>query len=387
MILEEDVSRIRNLIRNARKLGQLDDLRPIMEIELQRVAKECAAHMDPIGVRDYCMKLNSMLDGYFNRDEVDALLAVMWEEWESKIGRRKNWSPAAHLTALEKEVKSWGKNFTFEFGISQLDRAWGGLMPGELAVLVGSQGSMKTSLAVHGIITFLQRNPAGRVLLFSLDMSYKEMTGRFLIQDLGVDMNELYGMMQEDNREYLDAKARFDAWEANRLMIMGNEYKSRWTIAGVEKQAAMRLPSLMVIDFLTCLKRPGQSDLEAVEEIMPRLQGLTQKLGIKTVILSQMSRSSKSDQLKGVTGGHSKGGGIVEELAHAEIELIRDRSETAGEPDPIIATVTKTRRGIAGASFALDYKGKSMEFTGRAQRVQREKDRKPMFSCVNALRG
>lgn len=387
MILEEDVSRIRTLIRNARKVGQLDDLRPIMEIELQRVASECAGHMDPIGVRDYCLKLNSMLDGYFNRDEIDALLAAMWEEWESKIGRRKNWSPAAHLTALEKEVKSWGKNFNFEFGISQLDRAWGGLMPGELAVLVGSQGSMKTSLAVHGIITFLQRNPAGRVLLFSLDMSYKEMTGRFLIQDLGVDMNELYGMMQEDNREYLDAKARFDAWEANRLMIMGNEYKSRWTIAGVEKQAAMRLPSLMVIDFLTCLKRPGQSDLEAVEEIMPRLQGLTQKLGIKTVILSQMSRASKSDQLKGVTGGHSKGGGIVEELAHAEIELIRDRSETAGEPDPIIATVTKTRRGIAGASFSLDYKGKSMEFTGRAQRVQREKDRKPMFSCVNALRG
>lgn len=385
MILEEDVSRIRNLIRNARKLGQLDDLRPIMEIELQRVAKECAAHMDPIGVRDYCMKLNSMLDGYFNRDEVDALLAVMWEEWESKIGRRKNWSPAAHLTALEKEVKSWGKNFNFEFGISQLDRAWGGLMPGELAVLVGSQGSMKTSLAVHGIITFLQRNPAGRVLLFSLDMSYKEMTGRFLIQDLGVDMNELYGMMQEDNREYLDAKARFNAWEGGRLKILGNSYRNRWTIDGVEKQVAMRLPSLLVVDFLTCLKRPGQSDLDAVEEIMPRLQGITQKLGTKTLLLSQMGRASKSDQLKGGVGGHSKGGGIVEELAHAEIELLKDSPAEPGAQPKIIATVTKTRRGINGASFALDYRGVSMEFTGRAQRVQRDKDRKPLFSIINIL--
>jgi len=343
--------------------------------------------MDPIGVRDYCHKLNELLDGYFKRDELDNLLSESWTEAEGAVRRVPKWKPAAHLAALEKEVKSWGDSYSFEFGISLLDGAWGGLMPGELAVLVGAQGAMKTSLALHGMVTFLQRNPQGSVLLFSLDMTPAEMSARFLLRDLGVSLNELYGMMRSNHMQYREGKARFDAWEGGRLKILGNSYRNRWTIDGVEKQAAMRLPSLLVVDFLTCLKRPGQSDLEAVEEIMPRLQGITQKLGTKTLLLSQMGRASKSDQLKGGVGGHSKGGGIVEELAHAEIELLKDAPESEGEQPKIIATVTKTRRGVNGSSFALDYKGRSMEFTGSAQRVQRDKDRKPMFSIVNALRG
>ncbi len=387
MMLEEDALRIRQLINNARKIGQLDDVRPILEIEIQTAAKNCMGQMDPIGVRDYCHKLNELLDGYFKRDELDKLLSESWTEAEGSVRRVPKWKPAAHLAALEKEVKSWGDSYSFELGISLLDSAWGGLMPGELAVLVGAQGAMKTSLALHGMVTFLQRNPLGSVLLFSLDMTPAEMSARFLLRDLGVSLNELYGMMRSNHMQYREAKARFDAWEAGRLKILGNSYRNRWTIDGVEKQAAMRLPSLLVVDFLTCLKRPGQSDLDAVEEIMPRLQGITQKLGIKTLLLSQMSRLAKTDQAKGAVGGHSKGGGIVEELAHAEIELLKDAPESEGEQPKIIATVTKTRRGVNGSSFALDYKGRSMEFTGSAQRVQRDKDRKPMFSIVNALRG
>ena len=48
--------------------------------------------------------------------------------------------------------------------------------------------------------------------------------------------------------------------------------------------------------------------------------------------------------------------------------------------------VNNTWKDKSGASFALDYKGRSMEFTGSAQRVQRERDRKPLFSIANILR-
>jgi hypothetical protein len=37
------------------------------------------------------------------------------------IKRTPKWKPAAHLAALEKEVKSWGDSYSFEFGISLLD--------------------------------------------------------------------------------------------------------------------------------------------------------------------------------------------------------------------------------------------------------------------------
>ena len=383
MTVIDDSTRIRKIISNAKLTDHPEEARPIIEIEVQKVARECMAKMEPVAVRDYCRHLNKQLDEYFTRDQLDVLISEVWEEYEQKIRPMKT-RPSSHLDDLEKEVLSWGDSYAFNFGISLLDGAWGGLMPGELGVLVGAQGSMKTSLAIKGIINFLQNNPHGSALVFSLDMTPQEFASRFLLRDLGIGINEMYGMIKEKRPEYYEAKARLDEWENSRLKILGNRYRNRWTIDGLEKQVAMKLPSLLVVDFLTCLKKQGQSDLEAVEDIMPRLQSITQKLGTKTLLLSQMGRASKSDQLKGAIGGHSKGGGIVEELAHAEIELFKDKAEQNQQPK-IIATVTKTRRGINGASFALDYHGVSMEFTGLAQRVQREKDRKPLFSIVNAL--
>ncbi|MDD4455503.1 MAG: DnaB-like helicase C-terminal domain-containing protein [Candidatus Methanomethylophilaceae archaeon] len=383
MTVIDDSTRIRKIISNAKLTDHPEEARPIIEIEVQKVARECMAKMEPVAVRDYCRHLNKHLDEYFTRDQLDVLISEVWEEYEQKIRPMKT-RPSSHLDDLEKEVLSWGDSYAFNFGISLLDGAWGGLMPGELGVLVGAQGSMKTSLAIKGIINFLQNNPHGSALVFSLDMTPQEFASRFLLRDLGIGINEMYGMIKEKRPEYYEAKARLDEWENSRLKILGNRYRNRWTIDGLEKQVAMKLPSLLVVDFLTCLKKQGQSDLEAVEDIMPRLQSITQKLGTKTLLLSQMGRASKSDQLKGAIGGHSKGGGIVEELAHAEIELFKDKAEQNQQPK-IIATVTKTRRGINGASFALDYRGVSMEFTGLAQRVQREKDRKPLFSIVNAL--
>jgi len=386
-MLADKAAEIRTLIRNANLTDFPEEARVVVELEIQAAGREAMGKkFKPVEVRDYCQRLNELMDGYFTRDEIDALLAAVWEEEEAKIRRETVYRPAQHLALLEKEVLSWGSSYAYEFGIQYLDGAWGGLYPGELGVVVGAQGSMKTSLAIKGIVHHLQENPNGQVLVFSLDMSPREFTSRFLLRDLGVSLNELYGMIRENRREYREARESFNAFAGSRLKVLGNSYKGRWTIDGVEEQAAMRLPSLLVIDFLTCLKRTGQSDLEGVEEIMPRLQAITQRLGTKTLLLSQMGRASKSDQLKGGVGGHSKGGGIVEELAHAEIELLKDAPEEPGEQPRIIATVTKTRRGQNGASFALDYKGRSMEFTGSAQRVQRERDRKPLFSIANILR-
>lgn len=288
-------------------------------------------------------------------------------------------APGDHLARLKKEVTGWGESYSFTFGIQNLDNAWGGLMPGELCVLVGSQGSMKTSLALNGVEHFLRENPKDTVLFFSLDMTAQELSVRLIMRDLDASIVEVYGMMRENSREYLEAEKRFSEATKGKLKILGNTYKNRWSIDGVENQIALRNPALVVIDFLTCLKKPGQSDLEGVEEIMPRLQGITQRLKIKTLLLSQMGRSSKIDQSKGAIGGHSKGGGIIEELAHAEIELMKDAPLEPGNPPRVIATVTKTRRGINGASFNILYHGKRMEFTGASYIVDKDKERKPVF--------
>lgn len=386
--MDIDYKRILALKVNAKKCPDFDDdtLNFIVLQEFASTAERLYGQgWKPMDIRDHVAEMNAaLLEDALPREDVDAAVTERLEEMQGRV-RNECDSPGEHIVRLRKEVQSWGDSYAFTLGIQPLDNAWGGLMPGELGVLVGSQGSMKTSLALNGVEHFLRENPKATVLFFSLDMTAEELSARLIMRDLGVSLPEMYGMMREKSQQYLDAEQRFGQATKGRLKILGNGYKKRWTIEGFEYQVALRNPDLVMVDFLTCLKRPGQSDLEAVEDIMPRVQGITQKMRIKTLLLSQMGRASKSDQAKGVIGGHSKGGGIVEELAHAEIELFKDAPAEEGEKPRIVATVTKTRRGVNGASFQLDYKGKQMEFTGQARRVQKDKDRKPIFQSMSGI--
>lgn len=386
--MDIDYKRILALKVNAKKCPDFDDdtLNFIVIQEFASTAERLYGQgWKPMDIRDHVAEMNAaLLEDALPREDVDAAVTERLEEMQGRV-RNECDSPGEHIVRLRKEVQSWGDSYAFTLGIQSLDNAWGGLMPGELGVLVGSQGSMKTSLALNGVEHFLRENPKATVLFFSLDMTAEELSARLIMRDLGVSLPEMYGMMREKSQQYLDAEQRFGQATKGRLKILGNGYKKRWTIEGFEYQVALRNPDLVMVDFLTCLKRPGQSDLEAVEDIMPRVQGITQKMRIKTLLLSQMGRASKSDQAKGVIGGHSKGGGIVEELAHAEIELFKDAPAEEGEKPRIVATVTKTRRGVNGASFQLDYKGKQMEFTGQARRVQKDRDRKPIFQSMSGI--
>lgn len=386
--MEIDYKRLLALKVNAKKCPDFDDdtLNFIVLQEFASTAERLYGQgWKPMDIRDHVAEMNAaLLEDALPREDVDAAVTERLEEMQGRV-RNECDSPGEHIVRLRKEVQSWGDSYAFTLGIQPLDNAWGGLMPGELGVLVGSQGSMKTSLALNGVEHFLRENPKATVLFFSLDMTAEELSARLIMRDLGVSLPEMYGMMREKSQQYLNAEQRFGQATKGRLKILGNGYQKRWTIEGFEYQVALRNPDLVMVDFLTCLKRPGQSDLEAVEDIMPRVQGITQKMRIKTLLLSQMGRASKSDQAKGVIGGHSKGGGIVEELAHAEIELFKDAPAEEGEKPRIVATVTKTRRGVNGASFQLDYKGKQMEFTGQARRVQKDKDRKPIFQSMSGI--
>lgn len=285
--------------------------------------------------------------------------------------------PLRIFSRVENDVKSWNDDYTFRLGIRRLDTAFDGVYPGEMLNLAGAQGSLKTSLALHGAVNFLRGNPERRVLFFSLDMSKEETTQRLFMRELEVSTNVLHGLIKVNSPRIKEAKQIMRKEYLNRFEIVGEESGQRWMIDRLEKYVALRIPSLVIIDYLTLLKRSGQSDLEAVEEVMPRLKTLTQRLKIRTLILSQLGRSSKLDQRKGATGGHAKGGGIVEELVHSEIEIQKDGLDEDGQPR-LIATVTKARHGTKG-SFELEYIGHCMKFTGKSRRVEYATEQKQIF--------
>jgi len=195
---------------------------------------------------------------------------------------------------------------------------------------------------------------------------------------------EFKELMSENAPAYLEAKKAMLSEYEGRLVIIGHKLRNRMDLEKMMLETKRRCPDFLIIDYLTTLKNPTSSDLDFVGIAMPELQALAQELEISILLLSQMSRASRSEQASGKIGGHARGGGIVEELATIEIELLREKSD-GGQQPMIFAVVTKTRRGIAGKIFELEYRGKSMRFTGAAHEAERVTTRKPVFKRAAGL--
>ena len=280
-------------------------------------------------------------------------------------------------------VKDWSSETAFVFGIHELDSLTQGVQPGEIMILNGSQGSMKTSLVLSGVENALSRKMS--VQFFSLDMHMGELQERRLQRRLECSQRRLHEMIREGDPAV--AAAEDDIYQADnkRFHLCGNVGSHCWTVKELVRDVKIKMPHVLVIDYLTLLRRPEQSDLDCANEAMPTLKGLAHECGVRIIILSQMSRSAKRDQQGGAIGGHAKGGGIIEELAHSEIELFKD-IDPDGDRGKIIATISKNRRGPSGRSFELEYKPECMTFTGYASRVQRtgRAANKPLFEPLQA---
>jgi KaiC/GvpD/RAD55 family RecA-like ATPase len=278
-----------------------------------------------------------------------------------------------YLRRRKKAVSKWSRDTAFEFGIHDLDATFGGVQEGEICVLSGGEGSMKTSLALRGVENALEKGLS--VMFYSLDMDAGEIQERRLLTRLGYAQRfYIYLLQAGDTKEIDEREAEMVELDRGKLILCGKEDGAA-TVDGVRERVLSRRPNVLVVDYLTRLKRKGQSDLECVDEAMPEILSFTQAAGCRTVLLSQMSRASKSEQAKGVTGGHAKGGGVVEELAHVEVELMKDFSGNPDMPE-LIATVSKNRRGDSRVSFSLGVDYAAYGFSGQAKRVYRSRSPK-----------
>ena len=284
------------------------------------------------------------------------------------------------LATFEEQIRLLGCDNAVRFGVYELDEACGGgFYPGELCVLVGGTGSMKTSLALSMVEEFVLEG-LGRALYVTVDMTPEEIYLRLILREAFDSYGEkqMRSMAAQGHPDYINSKQRMLEKYDGRLVVVGHEPQKRINLDRYRWHVGKEIPDLVIIDYLTALDHGWKSDLEFVSQAMPQIHGLAQELKIPVLILSQMSRSSKTNQNSGQIGCHARGGGIVEELSTIEVELRREEKDD-GQKAQIFATVTKTRRGVAGQTFMLDYKGKSMRFTGVAERAERVIARKPVF--------
>lgn len=335
--------------------------------EARRYLSMGFAPLDAIRAITYTVKLPMEL----SRDEIKGAVRVALKEAKKNVTHVVVTDPVEYRARLLAEIKSWGNMAQFRMGIPNVDEQYaGGIYPGEVAVLVGSEGSMKTSLTLHAIDDYL-RNTKGLVLYFSLDMEASKVELRRIMSKMDCTEKLAMAQMVAGTDTYAEAVGELDAY-GNRFLLVDGQ----WTLPMMVDLIKTEIPDVVVVDYLTAVSG-YQSELECTRAVMPVLKELARSEKITFLLLNQMSRMEKINQKNGVTMGNGMGGSIVEQRADFVYSLLKD-APIDGHSN-LVLTVAKNRRGLNGKSFALEYRGHSMTFTGRSAEVLRQKPQQAVF--------
>jgi KaiC/GvpD/RAD55 family RecA-like ATPase len=277
-----------------------------------------------------------------------------------------------HRAELEQALRHRQNLVPLTLGIGGIDALIpGGITAGEVLHIVGGEGGLKTSLLLHILCAYANRG--GRALFFSLDMPPEAIELRLLMRILNCGKERAAEHVKRDTDEYRRARAVLEECDGN-LPVMGGPM-------GLDKMRDSILMSkadVVGIDYVT-LVGDYKSELDAAREVTKAIRQWRKSWGVTFVLLSQMSRESKRDAIQGGTAGHGIGGSSLEQLVDYELELIRDEPLSYGGNPRLIATLRKNRAGQSGVSFEIYPCFPSLAFMERADRVERERKRKPLF--------
>ncbi|MBF0619789.1 MAG: replicative DNA helicase [Candidatus Omnitrophica bacterium] len=275
-------------------------------------------------------------------------------------------------------IEALGKKGQHITGIStgfyHLDRITSGLQPSNL-IIIGARTSVgKTAFAMaiaqHAAVV-------GKVptVLYSLEMSVKEVTQRLLASESRVELGGIrHGFVRKEDWPKLTggaarlAAAPFLIDESPALTPM--ELRSK-----VRRLKSAHKIGLVVIDYLQLMRYPGKSDSrqQEISEISRSIKALAREMDIPIIALSQLSRkademSDRKDHSKRPPElSHLRESGAIEQDADLVMLLHRPEMDGAvpGETGKMQVLVKKHRNGPLG-DVHLRFFGQYMRFEDEA---------------------
>ena len=238
-------------------------------------------------------------------------------------------------------------------GFVDLDKQLAGLQPSNLVIVGARPGMGKTSFAL-GLAAHAALEASEPVLLFSLEMSHRELTQRLLCSEARVDATRMRNgrLLEADWPKISHAVGRLA--EAQ-IFIDDNP---RLTIMEIRAKAR-RLKSreglgMIVVDYLQLMTGRADSENRQVEvsEISRGLKILARELEIPVVALSQLSRGLETRADKRPILADLRESGSLEQDADVVIFLYRDELYNRESPDRGTAEVivAKHRNGPTGVT-------------------------------------
>jgi replicative DNA helicase len=221
----------------------------------------------------------------------------------------------------------------------------GGMRNGEYYVLGGNQGSGKTSLALQFIIAALRR--AEGVLLFSMEMNWRDVYQRMAAMEAHVDLNEF--------REYQFILRRKDSCEQDRfaaqrslgpmlvevcrhtaefmempiLVHTKSSVTPDYIIQETTRLAKRIRTKLVVVDHMQLMGSDGgeRGDYDKFTAISRVMKTVAKELDVPVLVVSQTNRAQAKEHRQEIEVADLRGSGAIEEDAAAVMLLFEDHED------------------------------------------------------------
>ena len=244
------------------------------------------------------------------------------------------------IQGAERAFKNSGHVSGLSTGLRDLDKKTGGLHPSDLMILAGRPGMGKTALATKiafGAAKALMadaqaedpnKQPAGSVAVFSLEMSSEQLATRLLSEEARVSGDRIrrgdigqkdFDRFVQVSREIGSLPLHIDDTPAITLSAMRTRCRRLKRTKGL---------SLVVVDYLQ-LMRPSvgtkpESRVLEISQITQGLKAIAKELAVPVLALSQLSRAVENREDKRPQLSDLRESGTIEQDADMVFFVYRE---------------------------------------------------------------
>jgi len=248
-------------------------------------------------------------------------------------------------------------------GLRDIDKLLGGLQRSAMYVIAGRPGMGKSALAVQ-IAKYAAKCHRKTPLIFSLEMSDKELGRRILSAESGIEEYRIKSGQIEDGEweSYIATGAKvqeFPIMIDDRPMLLPEQMRAK------ALQYHMRYGiDMIVVDYIQLMQgHKGQNDNQRVSEASRACKLLARELNIPVIVLSQLSRQCENRFDKRPMLSDLRDSGAIEADADVVGFLYREAVYDKETEFPNIAEfiVSKHRGGPTG-NISLYFQKELMTF-------------------------
>ncbi|MGI0495572.1 replicative DNA helicase [Alkalinema pantanalense CENA528] len=238
--------------------------------------------------------------------------------------------------------------------IPALDRLAHRMQPGNLHILAARPSMGKSALAGQVLAQ------AGRAALFSLEMTAQQVAERMVAHVGDLPM----GWITEPNEAPEGSAARIAAGmrlvNESPVLVDDSGGLTVEQLCARARQMHMASPlTLVVVDHLGLIDRPGKNDASELGQVTKALKALAKNLGAPVLLLAQLNRGVESRTDKRPTLADLRDSGRIEEDADTVVMLYRhgyqgEQTEDAGLTELLVRKARQARTGTAYAEADLE---------------------------------